>query len=158
MAKRSKKNKNTAQTIWCICFILYMGLMIWLLFCRTQVWIEGLSYRQMLQENINLKPLYTIKNYVNVILHYPESTYYRHCIINLIGNVLMFIPAGFLLPRLFKPLRKFFPFLLMVLICILFVELLQLFALVGSFDIDDIILNLSGVLMGYLLFKCTVKK
>ena len=158
MANRSRKNKNAAQVMWCIGFILYTGLMIWLLFCRSQEWTEGLSYRQMLLQNINLKPLYTIKNYINVILHYPESTYYRHCIINLTGNILMFIPAGFLLPRLFKPLRKFFPFILTVLICILFVELLQLLAMVGSFDIDDIILNFFGVLIGYLLFICTAKK
>ncbi len=158
MAKRTRKNKKSALAVWWLCFILYIGLMIWLLFCRSQVWTEGLSYQQMLLENINLKPFYTIKNYINVILHYPDSYYYEHCIINLIGNIVMFIPAGFLLPRIFDPVRKFFHFLPVVFIGILFVELLQLFAMVGSFDIDDIILNLSGMIVGYLIFLCTVKK
>ncbi len=158
MAKRTRKNKKNAQAIWWLCLILYIGLMVLLLFCRSQAWIEGLSYQQMIRENINFKPLYTIKNYVNVILHYPDSYYYEHCIINLIGNVVMFVPAGFLLPRVFKPLRKFFHFLLTAVICILFVEILQLFTLVGSFDVDDIILNLSGMVIGYLIYLCTIKK
>lgn len=157
MAKRSGKNKKNDSTIWWLCLILYIGLMIWLLFCRSQIWIEGLSYQQMLLENINPKPFYTIRNYINVILHYPDSYYYRHCIINLVGNVAMFIPGGFLLPRLFKSMRKFFCFLPTAILCILFVELLQLFALVGSFDVDDIILNLSGLVIGFLVFLCTAK-
>ena len=145
------------QGIWWLCFILYIGIMVWLLFVRSQVWTAGLSYQQMLQENINLKPLFTIRNYINVILHYPDSYYYEHCIINLIGNILLFIPAGFLPPRLIPSLKKFFCFLPTVLICLLFVELLQLFALVGSFDVDDIILNLFGILIGYLVFLFSAK-
>lgn len=156
MAKRSKKKNK--QALWWLCFIPYAGLMIWLLFCRPQTWIEGLSYQQMLLENINWKPFYTIRNYVNVIFHYPDSYYYEHCIINLVGNVVMFLPAGFLLPHLFKRMRKFWCFLLTTLIGILFIELLQLFALVGSFDVDDILLNLLGTILGYLAFLCTVKK
>ncbi len=158
MGKRSRKNKANTQPVWWLCFVLYIGLMVWLLFCRSQAWTEGLSYEQMLWENVNLKPFYTIRNYINVILHYPESYYYKHCIINLTGNIIMFIPAGFLLPRLFRPLRKFFCFLPTVIISILFVELLQLFALLGSFDVDDIILNLAGILIGYIVFLCTAKK
>ena len=158
MAKQNRKSKKNALAIWWLCFILYIGLMIWLLFCRSQMWTEGLSYEQMLLENINLKPFYTIKNYINVILHYPDSYYYEHCIINLLGNIIMFIPAGFLLPIIMEPLQKFLHFFLTVFVCILFVEILQLFALVGSFDIDDIILNLFGMITGYLVFKFTVKK
>ena len=157
MAKKSTKNMKKPQGIWWLCFILYIGIMVWLLFVRSQVWTAGLSYQQMLQENINLKPLFTIRNYINVILHYPDSYYYEHCIINLIGNILLFIPAGFLPPRLIPSLKKFFCFLPTVLICLLFVELLQLFALVGSFDVDDIILNLFGILIGYLVFLFSAK-
>lgn len=156
MAKRSKKKNQTA--LWWLCFIPYAGLMVWLLFCRNQVWIEGLSYRQMLLENINLKPLYTIRNYMNVIAHYPDSYYYEHCIVNLIGNVVMFIPAGFFFPHLFHGMKKFRCFLFTAAIGILFIELLQLFALLGSFDVDDILLNLMGMIIGYLVFLCTAKK
>lgn len=154
MAKHQKENNTTAQIIWWIVFVLYTGGMLWLLFGRSQTWIGGLSYEQMLQENINLKPFYTIDNYINIIFHYPESFYFRHCIINLAGNILLFIPAGLLIPRLFKPMRNFFLFLLIAVVTILFVELLQLLTLLGSFDVDDIILNVSGMMIGSIIFHC----
>lgn len=158
MAKRKQSKNRTSQAIWLILFILYTSGMLYLLLWRSQNWIDGLSYQQMLLENINIKPFYTIDNYINIIMHYPDSYYFRHCIINLFGNVLLFIPAGFLIPRVFKPIRKFFPFILSCIFSIFFIELIQLFALLGSFDIDDIILNLSGILIGYILFACVFKE
>lgn len=155
MAKRKGKSKKNLTPLWWTIFILYIGAMLWLLLGRSRGWIDGLSYRQMLSENINLKPFYTIDNYVNIIKNYPNSPYYRHCIINLFGNILLFIPAGWLLPRLFPSMRKFFPFFLTVLIAIVFVELLQMFTLLGHLDVDDIILNLSGMMIGYIVFAIT---
>ena len=38
------------------------------------------------------------------------------------------------------------------------VELTQLFTLLGSCDIDDLILNVVGAAVGYGLFKCLTKK
>ena len=67
-------------------------------------------------------------------------------------NVLLFIPAGWLLPRLWKPMRNFFLFLLTCALSILLVETVQLFTLLGSFDVDDVILNLGGMLLGYLSY------
>ena len=158
MAKRKQKTKANTNTIWWLIFIVYIGLMLWLLLWRRQTWIPGLSYRQMLQENINLKPFYTIDNYLNVIFHYPQSYYFRHCIINLFGNILLFIPAGWLLPQLFQCMRKFLLFFLTCAIFLFFIEFLQLFALLGSFDIDDIILNIFGMMIGYTLFACMFKE
>ncbi len=155
MAKR--KQRTDAKPVWWLIFLLYIAGMLWLLFGRSRGWIEGLSYRQMLQENINFKPFYTIDNYINVIFHYPESFYYRHCITNLLGNIVLFIPAGYLLPRLFGTMRKFIVFFLTVLVVMLFVESLQLLTLLGSFDVDDIILNISGMLIGYILYACIGK-
>ena len=154
MAKRQKEHNRSAQVIWWIVFVLYTGIMLWLLLGRSQTWISGFSYQQMLLENMNLKPFFTIGNYLNIIFHYPDSIYFRHCIINLLGNVLLFIPAGLLVPRLIKPTQNFFLFLLIAVLCILFVEFIQLLALLGSFDVDDIILNLFGMLIGFIIFHC----
>lgn len=156
MAKR--KRKINTQPFWRFLFVVYAALMLWLLFGRSPGWIDGLGYREILKLNINLHPFYTIDNYVNVITKYPNSPYYTQCVIELAGNILMFIPAGWLLPRLFQPMRKFFPFLLTCLLSILFVEALQLFTLLGHFDVDDIILNLTGMLLGYILYALTAKK
>lgn len=156
MAKR--KSKVNTQPFWRFLFVLYLALMLWLLFGRSPGWTAGLTYREILRNNISLKPFYTIDNYLNVIKNYPESSYFTQCIIELAGNILLFIPAGWLLPRLFKAMRKFFPFLLTCALSIVFVESLQLFTLLGRFDVDDIILNISGMLIGYIIYAISVKK
>ena len=139
-------------------FVVYCALMLWLLFGRSWGWDDGLSYRQMLQSNINLTPLFTIKNYLYVIVHRSNDDVLIHCIINLLGNVLLFIPLGYLLPKIFARQENFFRFFLTCALAILLVELVQLFTLLGSFDVDDIILNLGGMLLGFIYYHLTKKK
>lgn len=66
-----------------------------------------------------------------------------------LGNVLMFIPLGFLLPILWRWFR-WSRVLALSLASVLFIELLQ--PLIGrSFDVDDLILNFLGACIGLLL-------
>lgn len=152
------KRKSNTQPLWRFLFLVYMGLMLWLLFGRSRGWNQELSYAQLLAQNINLKPFYTIRNYLNIVLHYPNAEIFPHCVVNLVGNVVMFIPAGWLLPRIFRTMRNFLLFFLICLCAILLVEVTQLMTLLGSFDVDDIILNLSGMVIGFILWKCTARK
>lgn len=147
MAKRKKSNRP----FWMFLLFVYSLVMLWLLFGRENGWQEGLPYREQVLSNINLKPFYTIKNYYYTLLHSSSGAMVRHCFINLGGNVLLFIPAGYLLPRLWKKQRNFILFLFSCAGLILAVEVLQLVSLLGSFDVDDVILNLSGMTLGYLL-------
>ena len=75
-----------------------------------------------------------------------------HCVVNLAGNVVLFIPIGYFLPRLWMKMRRFFPFLFTCILSVCLVEVLQLLTLLGSMDIDDLILNLFGMIIGYLIF------
>lgn len=134
-------------------FLVYCAVMLWLLFFRSWGWVEGLSYRQMLETNINLTPLLTIRNYLQVVIHRTNDDVLVHCFINLAGNVLLFIPAGYLLPKLWKKQENFFRFFLTCSLAIFLVELVQLFSLLGSFDIDDIILNLLGMTLGFVYYQ-----
>ena len=77
----------------------------------------------------------------------------RHAFINLAGNVVMFLPLGALLPAANGKLRKFFRTFFLGLGLIVAVEVLQLFTLLGSCDVDDLILNLIGVTLGFILWK-----
>ncbi len=71
-------------------------------------------------------------------------------IYNVIGNILIFIPFGYFVSMYMKA-TKFSHILAVSLITSLTVELVQLH--IGrSFDIDDIILNVSGSILGFLLF------
>jgi glycopeptide antibiotics resistance protein len=94
----------------------------------------------------NLKPFTTIKLYMNTRGN-PE--YASH---NLWGNTLGFIPMGFILPLLFVRLRTAFRTIFSVFLFSLAFESFQLFSMLGIFDIDDLILNTLGGLIGYLLF------
>ena len=104
------KNENNRQTLWRFLFVLYCGVMLWLLFGRSSGWTDGLSYREQLEQNVNLQPFYTIGNYLYVLKTGADPYLAGHCFINLAGNVLLFIPAGWLLPRLWNKQRNFFRF------------------------------------------------
>lgn len=144
------KKKPTRQPLVRFLFLAYALVLLWLLFGRPQGWVEGLSYKQMLQQNMNLVPLLTIKNYWYVVRNSSDTDLLRHCIINLAGNVVLFIPIGYWLVRIWPRFRNFFLFLATCAGLILLVEALQLFTLLGSFDVDDILLNLVGMTIGYL--------
>lgn len=151
----SKKQSYNRHPVMRFLFVIYMGAMLWLLFGRSRGWVDGKSYTQMLQLNVNFKPLYTIRNYWQVVFHHSNDAYFTHCFINLAGNVLLFIPAGWLIPGIWKSHRNFFQFFATCLLSILLIELAQLLTLLGSFDIDDVILNMAGLLLGYLAYTIT---
>jgi len=75
-----------------------------------------------------------------------------------VGNILMFVPLGFMLPLLSEKQKKPIRVIVTVLICSASIELAQLVAgfCLGDFyrvvDIDDIILNTLGGVLGYLAF------
>ena len=73
----------------------------------------------------------------------------RDLLLNLIGNVGMFIPSGILLPILYKRLHSFWRVLAAGAIMSLCIELLQLPFAVRASDVDDLILNTLGVAIGY---------
>ncbi|PEE34464.1 VanZ family protein [Bacillus pseudomycoides] len=70
-------------------------------------------------------------------------------LMNTIGNIIIFIPFGFFLPLLFKQINNVKLACKIFIKFIFLIELLQLFTFTGVFDIDDIILNTLGALIGY---------
>ena len=69
---------------------------------------------------------------------------------NVLGNIIIFIPFGYLIGAYIKP-KKIWPILITVLFTSTVVEFVQL-QIGRSFDVDDIILNLAGGVVGYLLY------
>ena len=128
---------------WKILFVLYSALMLWLLFDRVG-YDPTIPYWDQLK--YNLVPLHTIRLFWRI---WPSAA----AIINLGGNVIMFIPLGFLLPRACPKLNKFFRCFFTCALIIILVEVTQLFTLLGSCDIDDLILNMAGILLGFILHK-----
>ncbi len=70
---------------------------------------------------------------------------------NLAGNVLIFLPFGFFMPMASK-YRSFLSTSFYSLAFSLIVEISQLFMKVGCFDVDDLLLNTIGGMLGYIAF------
>lgn len=67
---------------------------------------------------------------------------------NIAGNILAFVPLGLLLPIIFKSCKSFHKVALIAFSLSLTFELTQLLLKIGSFDVDDILLNLLGSVLG----------
>lgn len=70
---------------------------------------------------------------------------------NIIGNIIMFIPFGFFTSYYLKLNKKRVIFYLTLVVSIV-IELIQL-KIGRAFDVDDIILNMVGSLLGYYLYR-----
>ena len=91
---------------------------------------------------VNLLPLVNLFDY--------DSK--RDLLVNVIGNVAMFIPSGIVLPIIYKRLDTFVKVLLAGSSISLCIEIIQLPFSVRATDIDDLILNVVGVVMGYGIY------
>jgi len=102
----------------------------------------------------NFVPFETILRYIN----YSQYFNLEIIIINLLGNLLIFTPMGFLLPLLSKRFRKAWAVICVGFLSSLAVETIQFIFTVGSADIDDLILNTLGAWFGYLAYKSILIK
>ena len=77
----------------------------------------------------------------------------RDLLLNIIGNCAMFIPTGIVVPCLYKNLRSFKKTVLTGFLISLSIEIIQLPFAVRASDVDDLILNTLGVVIGYGIYK-----
>lgn len=145
------KKRQVYQTL----FWLYCAMMAFLLLGRSRFVVED-GYWNTISRHLSLQPLHTIRLFIDILVQNHGGGAQRTAIVNLAGNVVLFLPLGFLPPLLWKGFRKLFKCLLWCGLIIVCVELCQLFALVGNCDIDDLLLNLVGVGMGYGLYRLCV--
>ncbi len=135
---------------------IFFGLYLILLITLTlfdSLWLRnGFNFSGFdnIQDRINLVPFKTIMTFVKEF----DSMYSTSQImLNLFGNVCAFMPMALFLLLLFKRQNKAFQFVITLILMILGIEFLQLITGSGRFDIDDLILNLFGAVLVYLLFK-----
>jgi glycopeptide antibiotics resistance protein len=99
---------------------------------------------------VNLVPLHTM---LGIIREHPGMITWQ-----LLGNVILFVPLGLLLPLLGRRFQRFgFTAIvgLSVSVGIEFVQFAMLLTLTArrSVDVDDILLNLAGACIGYLVWR-----
>lgn len=102
--------------------------------------------------SLNLLPFHSIIDYTagnNQILRSFAFT-------NLAGNIVIFVPLGVYL-MMFSRSKKVWKNLLAVFVFSLTVEIIQYVFKLGIGDIDDIILNCLGGLLGILIYRIMLK-
>lgn len=107
-------------------------------------------YRVNESAGVNLMPLNTIFNYA-FQTNGQVGNWGAVSLLNLTGNVFLFSPIGFFLPLIWRRWQSFHKILWIGFWTTCFIEFVQYF--IGrSSDIDDILLNTIGVLVGYGAF------
>lgn len=133
--------KRFIYSIYLILFVSYLSLLCYLLFLSAyRVSVNGLL-------TYNLVPFKTIVGYFAHFTHLSLTDQF-------VGNILAFVPFGFFLPLLSIRLRS--SFILIVGLTFgssLLVEVIQFFTRVGAFDVDDLLLNTIGGIVGYFLSR-----
>lgn len=157
MSQQTKKRRNRAILV---LFILYTLLIIKVIifkfsFAQMQEiingWQKGVIWEGLGSANFHL--FKTIKLYVR---HYrmPNINSFG----NLFGNILVFIPFGFLLPMVHPICRHFIALLANTFVFVFGIEMFQLLSAFGTFDVDDILLNCTGAVLGYLVYVLLIHK
>ncbi|AJA46963.1 VanZ family protein [Clostridium pasteurianum DSM 525 = ATCC 6013] len=108
--------------------------------------LSRISHSQF--RSINLIPFHSIMEYISGSSRNIKTFAFG----NVVGNIVIFIPFGIYLP-LFKNDKRVIANLLFILIVSLSVEIIQGILGIGASDIDDIILNCLGGLIGILGYK-----
>lgn len=92
--------------------------------------------------NVNFVP------FVNILKHNTPG----EIVMNILGNVALFIPTGILLPILYLGLDRFYKVIGVGALMSLGIELFQLLFSTRTTDVDDLILNTLGVAIGYAIY------
>lgn len=147
-----KANKKVVSLI----FIIYCLILLKLiLFKYPRALIKELLVcwnLEMLDRNIkdaNFIPFSSIRRDILTL-----NSYYIKV---LIYNIMAFIPMGFLLPLVSRRARNMYFTIIVATAFSSLIEISQLITVLGTFDIDDILLNTLGAIIGYVLYLAFIR-
>ena len=133
--KLAKRKINYADEFLKLVFIIYI-------LCLFQI----VTYQDVSIGGMNLIPFKEIFRY-----NFGSDLFFE----NVIGNMALFIPYGIFIAKVFKDCKVIYP-LFLSFIASLAIELTQL-SIGRVFDVDDVILNVIGAVVGYYLYKLFTK-
>lgn len=111
----------------------------------------GFGREQSSQHIVRFTPILSTVNFIH------NTTHWQHIFINLIGNIIMFTPFGFL-GWIHPKFNDFKTLLFNFISVIIIIETLQYFSRMGVFDIDDLFFNAFGLWIGFMIYKKTTQK
>ncbi|MBR5577448.1 MAG: VanZ family protein [Lachnospiraceae bacterium] len=153
------KSKN--NRVWKICFFLYLILIIrFIIFKYPMEQLLEIAKgwkKEVILEGLNTAN-FTLGKSIKMYIRYFHRFPFWNGMANLFGNFFAFIPLGILFPLCYdikhiKRVTFLFSFLFIISI-----EMFQLFSAFGVFDVDDILLNVLGSMIGGLLYEAAIRK
>lgn len=155
----NNKFKNLIKKIVPVIFIIYMVILFAVLVLKIPTglvrhtimyWADGGEFCRMKPQLVPFKTIIEYLGYVHAI----RDWFFK----NLACNIIMFIPYGFMLPYIWqekaRPVIKVFVSGILLSVCI---EAFQYITALGQCDIDDVILNTLGIVIGVLGYKLIIK-
>lgn len=151
--KNMKKKKTRAairpsRLVLYALFAVYCVTLLLLLFVLNRSTADA-SYAELLELKANFRPFNTVRLLFWDLKHGAISPF--DLVWNLVGNLLAFLPLAMSLPCLLRPLRRWWRTDLAVAGVVVLVEAAQLLTKRGMIDVDDLILNTLGAVIGYAL-------
>ncbi len=135
------KREKTHQKICWILFFSYLLMLTYFMFFS-----DDFGRSEYTEYHYNLTLFKEIRRFYT----YRELLGTRAFLINIVGNIVCFMPFGFILPIISRLGEKWFNTLLLSFLLTLSIETIQLVFRVGSFDVDDMFLNTVGGAAGYI--------
>lgn len=136
--------------------VFYALILLYLLFFKRVGLTHSETYAEFLSINYNFIPFKSV--YVFLATPVMSMRVILDFMVNFIGNIALFIPWGILHPVSSPKMQSFTRFILLTLVALFFIETIQLFTTLGSFDIEDILLNMFGACIGFALYNLCNKR
>lgn len=140
-----EKTKKQIRHLGIFLFMIYMGMLVYFLFFAESY---GRAAELEREYRYNLILFREIRRF----WIYRKQVGIFAMTLNIFGNVVGFIPFGYIIPVINHRFRNWLLITVSGFSLSLCVETAQLVFRVGSFDVDDLMLNALGALLGYVLF------
>lgn len=135
------KRTKTHQKVCWVLFLSYLLMLTYFMFFS-----DGFGRSEYTEYHYNL----TLFKEIRRFYIYREQLGSWAFLVNTLGNVVCFMPFGFILPIITDFGRKWYNTFLLSFLMTLTIETIQLVLRVGSFDVDDMFLNTVGGVAGYI--------
>ena len=137
------RNTTKKQKLGWVLFIMYLVLLVYFMFFAESL---GRTTHTQDEYAYNL----TLFKEIRRFYIYRKQLGMEAFLLNIVGNVVGFMPCGFFLPIISRRSKKWYNTILFGFCLSLCIETTQLIFKVGSFDVDDLFLNTLGGALGFL--------
>ncbi len=140
------RNTTKIQKTGWVLFVLYLIALVYFMFFAESMGRTG---------NAEAEYAYNLELFKEIsrFIVYRRQLGWKAVILNLGGNVAGFMPFGFILPIVSRRGRRWYNTFLLGFFLSLCIETTQLVFKVGSFDVDDLLLNTIGGILGFATYK-----